>query len=157
MQEPYSPRLRVTPPITAGAYTSGNVVGGLQTLVPFGRSLTGVLKTLLVKDADAQKSAMTVLIFDDLPNGAGGVYADKFDIVWGTGDFTKCIGRVSIVASDYVTVAGKALADIDLTRVVGNGASPKVNKLYAICVLAGVPTFTTTSALEFQYGFLMDP
>lgn len=153
----YAPRIRVTPVLVPSvAYTSGDVVGGIMAIPrPFNDMKNGVLKSLTVKDADNQKAAMTVLLFDQLPTGT---YTDNGAFAWGTGDFAKCIGQVQVATADYVTVNGKAIADEDLARVIQDATASVVQgadtNLWAIAVTTGTPTYTTASSLELQFGVL---
>jgi hypothetical protein len=153
----YSPRIRSTPPVDTSAYSSGKVIGGLQKIkAPFNDSLTGVLKSLTVKDADDQKSALTILIFDSKPNGA---YADKSSFSWVAGDFDKLCGFLSVGSSDYVSVNSKAIAEYDVAMVVQDNSSPAPSQgsdsaLYYVIVSGGTPTYTAADSLKLQFGFL---
>lgn len=148
----YSPMHSVTPVINTSAYEAGDVVGSVLT-VPgvFGQALTAILKNVLVKDNANQKAALTILFFGSLPSGT---YTNNAAFSWGAGDFAKLVGKANILAADYETVGAKAVAEVEFSLNLENTES--TDKLYAVVLTTGTPTYASASDLEIQFGVLPD-
>lgn len=146
----------VTPTITAGAYVAGNCVGGILTLTNLlrvGGPGTGIWQSMLVIDKGNQKAPLDVLLFDSNPSG--GTYTDHVAISSLTTDLSKLIRRVSIAATDYVTVNGVAIADLSsIARIIKGAAA--ATTLYAVLNTSGTPTYASTSDLTVRFGALQD-
>jgi ethanolamine utilization microcompartment shell protein EutS len=141
----------VTPTVsTTPAYTSGDAVGGKQTLTSAMRVSGGksILQTLTVIDKADQKQPLTVLFFDSDPTAA--TITDNAGFVFST-DISKFVGKVNVLAADYETVNSIALATISNIGLLLK-ASGSAN-LFAAVVTTGTPQFSATSDLIFQYGF----
>jgi hypothetical protein len=144
--------ISVTPTIsTSPAYSSGDAVGGVQTLTSAVRVSSGVaiLESLTVIDKGNQKAALTLLFFN--ANPAAATVTDNSTFVFST-DISKLIGKVNVLASDYETVNSIGIASV---KAIGleTKASGSAN-LFVAVVTTGTPTYLTTSDLSFQYGFL---
>lgn len=146
---PFSNVISVTPVLTTDAYSSGDAVGALQTISGLNVATGTVpyLESLVVLDDADQKADLTILFFDSNPTTATVTDNDAFAF----GDnFTEVIGRVDVVADDYITfdsVATAALKDIDLALKPASGTT-----IYAVVVTTGTPTYAAGS-LTFRYGF----
>lgn len=145
--------LAVTQTTNASAYEAGDAVGGKVTITNAMRVSggTGVLQSIQVIDKGNQKAALEILIFDSDPSAA--TITDDTAFAYST-DITKQIARVSIAASDYVTIDSKATASIGgLSRIVQASGS---TNLYAAVVTTGTPTYTSTSDIIVTFGILQD-
>lgn len=136
----------VTPTITAGAYSAGDVVGGLMTLNVASAGGGGVIKRVIIADGDNEKAAGSIYVFTASPTS----FADNAAFAPVIGDFQKLIGVIPVAAGDYVTVNSEAYAlikDLSLEYVCPTG------NLFAYFVTAtGVtPTYGTTSDLQFRF------
>lgn len=141
----------VTPTISATpAYTSGDAVGGKQTLTSAVRVSGGkaLLQTLTVIDRANQKQPLTILFFNSDPSAA--TITDNAAFVFST-DISKLIGKVNVLAADYETVDSIAVATIANLGLLLK-ASGSAN-LFVAVVTTGTPDFASTSDLVFQYGF----
>jgi hypothetical protein len=140
--------------VTAAAYSANNCVGGLLTLTNAMRisSGSGLLQSVLIIDRANQKAALDILIFNASP---AGTFTDKAAFpTLSLADDLLVIRRISIGASDYVTIGGTAFATIPaLSKVVQ--ASGSAN-LYAAMVTTGTPTYAATTDLIVRFGFLRD-
>lgn len=134
-------RVVATPTLTAGAYSAGDVCGGLITL-PVQDNATGrggVVRSVALVDDANQGVACTVYFFERAPVGIidNAAYAPT------VADLAKMVGFVNITAADYVTLNSNKIAirnvDIpyDLAGTAGN--------LYAYIVTAGTPTYAADS------------
>jgi hypothetical protein len=152
-----------TPTIDTAAFSAGDNVGGrnlIDGLGPFG---TGVLKHVTITDFDNQKAALTIVFFDTLPAGTFTNNAAFPSLV--AADLARVIGKVEVAASDYTTINGRAVATV-ATSIVLWGAQPTPapdgasgsdkRSLYYAIQTSGTPTYTTTSSLGVQLGFLLD-
>lgn len=143
--------ISVTPTIDTNAYTSGDAVGGKQTITSAMRESGGkaVLESITVQDKGNQKAALTILFFDADPTAA--TITNNAAFVFST-DISKVVGRVNITAADYETIDSKAIACV---KAIGleMKASGSAN-LFAAVVTTGTPTYVSASDLTFKYGFL---
>lgn len=138
---------------TSPAYSVGDCVGGKLTLSSIVRSGSkGLLVSVLVSDTSNQKAGLELLIFNADPSGS--TLTDNTAAVIAAADVSKVIRRISIAASDYVTIDSKAFADI---VVSGRELKPASGTdLYAALVTTGTPTYAATTALGLRLGVLQD-
>jgi hypothetical protein len=140
--------------VDTAVYASGDVMGGKLTLTNAMRVSggSGILQSVFVQDAANQKPAFELLIFNSDPSA--GTYADNAAFTYHVNDRVKCIRRISIMAADYVTLGGVAIADLSPggRALVASGS----RHLYAICVLTSAPDFAATSDLVIRLGILQD-
>lgn len=133
------------------AYSSGDVVGGLVNLGALRAiSATAVLKSLVVLDSANQKAALTILLFSGLP---AGTFTDNGALVLSAADLALVVAKVNVLASDYETVASRAIAQLDLSLVL-KGLDGTRN-LYMVIVTTGTPTYTAL-CLKIRFGILND-
>lgn len=140
--------------VTAGAYHANDVIGGLLTLSNAVRVSggTALLQSLFVLDAANQKAAMEILVFNSNPSAS--TFTDNAAPVIHADDRAKIIRRISVLASDYVTIGGLAIADISPgSRVVKAAGS---RNLYMVITTPGTPTYVATSDLSVSVGMLED-
>lgn len=152
----FSKNIDVALTTTAGAYNSGDNVGGVLTLANAVRSSGGtcVLQSLHIRDNTNQKAALTILIFASDPT-AGATITDNAAFAYGASAFPKQIDKINVLTTDYETVDGKATATLSgLGRVyTANGSA----NLYAVIVTTGTPTYGAVStALAVNFGILQD-
>jgi hypothetical protein len=141
---------------TAGAYSSGDCVGGLLTLTGASRSSNGTttMVSAVIKDDANQKQPLTILVFDSDPS-SGSTIIDSTAFAYGATAFSKQVAKINVSASDYETIDGKASADLPaLGRLLtASGGS----NLYAVVITTGTPTYGASStALSMNIGFYQD-
>jgi hypothetical protein len=142
--------IAVTPTITAGAYSAGDVLGGRLT-IPNAVAAEGgkaVLYSLVVMDRDNEKAEFSVLFYRSQPAQNS---LDNAAFAWGTGDGDKYLGRIDVIASDYKTFASRAVAKPTFQPFV---VESDTTSLYAYVVLDGGPTYTATTDVTLTFGFL---
>lgn len=148
----------VTPPITAGVYTAGFVVGGIQTIagaiapaVPAAPVLGVTLEAITVVETGSQKAPLEFLFFN--ANPSGGAYNDHTAPTINSADVPARVANatpVGILTTDYKTFGGAVIATITpyVPLKPGSGTS-----LFVVAFTPGNPTFAGTSALTFIYWF----
>ena len=139
--------------VSLSAYTSGDVVGGVQTITDglYGAGGTGILQSVTIIDVDARSAAFTIDIFSQQPQGT---YTDNGAYTLVTADSAYLIARVSVVAGDYVTAGGKGVATVTSLNipVFATGTA----NLYALISTTSTPTWTATTNLSIVWGILQD-
>lgn len=148
----FSDIFEVTPTITAGAYTSGDVVGGVLTLndVDDMKSISGVISTFIICDVDKQAINFDMILFAQEPTN--GTYTDNAVIDVDVADIPFSLGVVSIDEHHDLGTTGIS-QDRNQNMVYRNRTD---NNLYVIPVVRGAPTYTTTTSLTFKFGYLED-
>lgn len=147
-------QLEVTPTVTAGAYSAGQQVGGLQTLDRpcIDQNRFAMLAALCIIDKANQKAAFTIFLFNDAPT----VGSDNAAVNISSADLvSKCQGFITIASGDWQTckaatnaVAFKSFSDVTFIRSLNVNA-----KIYAVPVTTGTPTYASTSDLTFKWIF----
>jgi len=138
---------------TTPAYTAGDAVGAKRTLANAVRVSggSGIIDSIVLLDRANQKSGMELLLFDADPTNA--TITDNAAFVYSTDDL-KVIARITINATDYVTLNSKAIACLR-----GLGIAFKTNattSLFAALVTTGTPTFAATTDVQLTVGILQD-
>jgi hypothetical protein len=142
----------VKPTITAGAYSAGDVVGGLLT---FDAGLTVstnlILHRLIIGDADNEKAAFDVWFFNAAPT----TIADNaaFSTISDAEIRDTCFAHMAVATSDYTTAGSNALGEVNVNKEIKTDAS---GKFYAYVVCSGTPTYGTTGDLRFTVAIWPD-
>jgi len=147
---PVTVRVQVTPTIsTTPAYTSGDVLGGLQTISNAARISggSGTVSSILVLDkTQAQRAAIDIMFFDRSVT----VASDNAAVAMSDADMAFCLGILSI--GPYNTAfPGTPLNSISTLLNVGLRFVLNGTDLYAVAVVRGTPTYTSTTDLIFTY------
>jgi hypothetical protein len=153
---PVQKRIQNTPTIsTSPAYTSGDVLGGLQTLTDAARESggSGIVQSITVLDkTQAQRAAMDILFFDQSVT----VASDNNAVAMSDGDMANCIGVVSIGPYNQAWPGTPLNSHSTLINVglpfICNGTA----NLYAVAVVRATPTYVSTTDLIFSYSILQD-
>lgn len=162
--------IEVTPTVSASsAYTAEDQVGGIQTI---SETITDHLKrtrvvspaadensvatllTVTVHDKAKQSAALEIFFFDELPTVAS---SDNAAISITDAEMAgKCVGVVSIGASDYKNVAASSIACVGLSQALAMRSKTDNGVLYAVAKTTGTPTYASTTDLVFRYVFGQD-
>lgn len=139
---------------TSPAYTAGDAVGAKRTLTSALRISNGtcILDSITILDRANQKAGLEILIFDANPTNA--TITDNAAFVYSTDDL-KVVARITVSASDYVTLNSKAVVCLRALGVAITGADGSTS-LYAAVVTTGTPTFAATTDVQVSFGFLQD-
>lgn len=136
--------VRVTPTVTAGAYSANDVVGGTLTF-PVG---SGILRAVTVVDQAKQSGALQLVLFDALPTDIAdnGPYdiadADLLKII-GAVHLTDTAGADKFDFSDNKIYMRQGLT-IPLKRADSSAA------IYGFLIALGTPTFAATTDVQVQ-------
>ena len=152
---PVQVRIAVTPTIsTSPAYTSGDCLGGLQTVSNAVRVSggTGTLLSVVILDkTQAQRAAMDLVFFDRSVTVAG----DNAAFNTSDADMANCLGVISI--GPYNTAwAGTPLNSVSTLYNIGLPIVLNGTDLFCQAVVRATPTYTSTTDLIFNYTILQD-
>jgi len=154
-----SASVTVAVPTQAGAYASGQVVGGLLALPKAGQHPgTGCIVTVTVSDEAKQDLALDVFFFNGKPAGA---FADAAAFNPSAADNRLVAGWVTIAATDYKDGSATSVACPASKPIVFQGApASDPNKdptttLYAVIVARGAPTYGANK-MALTVGILQD-
>lgn len=156
----------VTPVLTgSGAYSAGNAVGGLITMItsstnksPVGElDMSAILNDIVVIDKDNQKKALILYFFNDKPT----VPVDQSAYAPTAADLLKLIGVVNVAAADYVMINSLGYAAGNNQKGLGLVFKPKStqvpvdNAIYMTINTgaSGTPTYASTSSLQIRLKF----
>ena len=155
----------VTPDINTSAYTSGDCLGGLQTVANAARvsGAGGVVRAVTVLDkTQAQRSAFDILLFKASVTSAG----NNSPAAFSDADMANCVAVIPILTGDYNTAwPGTPLNSLaykpDLKTASYAGALQvpylcSATSLYVQCVVRGTPTYTSTTDLVLIFDCLLD-
>jgi hypothetical protein len=126
---------------TAGAYTAGDVIGGLLDLTELcGGGGGGVIRAVIVSDDADQAVALDLHLFSDKPTEIAN--GDPFSAL-PFADLAKRIGKVSIAALDYEEINSNSQA-IKSGLAISHGAGT----LYGMLVANGsTPTYGASAVV----------
>lgn len=145
-----------TPTVTASsAYSSGNQVGGIQTLISgsLGQGSAASVVSVSVIDFASQNAALTIFFFDDLPVVAS---TDKAALDITDAEMQdKCVGFILVPAANYQAVANSSIATVLFPNLYIRSQQSAGN-IYAVVKTTGTPTYTGTTDLTFKYSFIQD-
>ena len=147
----------LTPVVQNAAYSSGNAIGGLQTITPF-RTVnpTGILNNISVWSKGGSTTAITFYIFKANPSASTCI--DKTAFVLGTADISKLVVTIPPVLTPAIVGVGTtATAASQQSPIsVRNRDSPSTNQLYICPVYGGTVTPASVSDLVFSYAGVRD-
>lgn len=130
--------IRVSPTVTAGAYSANDVVGGLLT---FAGVKSGILRAVMIKDLAKQAGAYQLLLFESAPTAIAD--NDTFDVA--DADLSKVIAAVHIADS-----AGADKFDLTDNKIYYRGQldmpiKSTTNTIYGFLIALGTPTYAAVT------------
>lgn len=142
-----SPTLKIS-----GAYTSGNVMGGLVTF-PNLNLLNGsaTIRRVLIADDDNEKSALNLWLFRSSPT----VLADDVAFAPLIADLKTLVAVIPVLAANYTTINSNAYAVLDGLGTTFGLTLPS-NSLYMYVVANGTPTYTASTDLYIEMTLWVD-
>jgi hypothetical protein len=133
-------RYKVTPTVTAGAYTANDVVGGLLT---FGGLRNGTLQAITVCDNAAQDVDYLLVLFESAPTSI----ADNatFDIA--DADLDKIIYQDNMIGTGSSGVNRQAFTDNSYQYIYGLSVPlwSAGGTVYGFLITTDTPTYAATS------------
>ncbi|MDX2163040.1 MAG: hypothetical protein SF162_17115 [bacterium] len=133
----------LTPAITAGAYSAGDVVGGLLVFALHSAGGGGVVRRLVIIDGDNERAAGRLFLF----NGPPAAVVDNAPFAPTRADLNKLVGVIAVSAADYTTVNSRAFA---LIRDLSIEFTAPDGRLYGYFVCDATPVYTTTGDLTLR-------
>lgn len=147
-----------TPTVQNASYSSGNAIGGLQTIQFFRAQATptGILNNVSVASKGGSTTALTIYIFQGNPTGT--TCTDKSAFSLGAADVAKLISAIPIVLTPAVVGVGASVtfASQQLPVAVANLENPATLNLYVCAVYGGTVTPSTTTDLVFEFAGIRD-
>lgn len=134
-------KVTLYPTITAGAYSAGDVVGGLLSFAfASGRGASGIVRDVRIADDDDEKAACKLWLFERQPTA----FADNAAFAPTMADLKYCAGVIAIAAADYTTVNSNAWAGI---HEIGYDFTIEQGTLYGYLVCDATQSFTAATDL----------
>lgn len=146
---------------TAGAYSAGQVVGGLITIDNANglkgpiqeQQLSVKLQDLAFIDSASQSAQLDLFFFNKQPATS---MSDKATFAPSVADLQACVGTASVATSDYIAggasgtiAAGKNQSNLQkILKPAVSGATA----MYCVIVSRGTPTYGANAlAVRFQF------
>jgi hypothetical protein len=146
-----------TPTVQNAAYSSGNAIGGLQTITTAFRTAarnSGILNNVSVWSKGGATTPLTFYIFEANPSAS--TCTDKSAFVLGAADIAKLVPTTPPVLTPAVVGAGATAtsASQQSPLIVQNLES--TTNLYICIVVGGTVTPATTTDLVYSIGIAQD-
>lgn len=149
--------ITITPSITVdtAAYAAKDNIGGKLTLTNAVRINGGVsiLQSVMVIDRSNQNKALNIFLFDaDLAS----TITDNAEPNLSSADIGKIVRRITILASDYVTVdhAGTDFGIAEITALAKVVKSAATTSLWMIITTPDAPDYVLATDLIVRLSFL---
>jgi hypothetical protein len=144
----------VTPTVQAGAYAAGDAFGQKFVFNAAFRespSRGGVLETVTIIGLNTSTFQVDILFFDeDFQQATDNSPFSITDLDM----IQKCLGKVTVLASDWITTANHAVATVN---GIGMALQTKANgNLYCQMIARGAVTPGSTSDYTVKLGILKD-
>lgn len=145
--------LLVSPTVTAGAYATGQDVGGKQTLTGLtcSETNTGIIVSAEIIDLAKNGVAYDLVFFSTNPSST--TFTDNVALTVNDADMSKIVGIVSYATTDAVAFADNGIS------YKGSLAIPLMSSgqvLYMAVVIRGTATFAATTDVKVRLSFLCD-
>lgn len=152
---PFSRNYRVVPTVNTGGYSSGKIVGGVQTINPAtGVSFSALLESICLKNLANTTPAFTIYFFDTTPTGS---YTDGASLSWASAaqaaDFGKIIHTHTVATGDWIAAGSQATADYG---AIGKQLVLTGQALSFIIAATGSFTCGTTADLTLDFNLLQE-
>lgn len=140
---------KVTPTITAGAYTAEDAIGGLMTFTNAARDLngSGIIFTVTISDKAKQDAEIHLFIFDQTFTAT----TDNNAFAPSDADMLNCLGVIKIEAADYSDTSNNSVATKSVVFPYKCAGDQRSLFAQAKIVSAG-KSYTSTSDLQFTLG-----
>lgn len=145
-----------SPTVNTAVYADGQVLGtgNPYTLkMPEFAGASMILQSVLVRDRANQKIGIDFLFFTETPTGT---YTDRTAFVIADADRSRYIGKFSIIAADYTTLAtGFAEATKDqIAKAIAKASGETAGVLRMIAIIRGAADYVAATDLSARFTFL---
>lgn len=141
--------ITLNPTVTVGAYSVGDVVGGLLTFTPVKKLETAFIQNVLLIDKANQSSEFDLFLFDEAPT----TIADNAAFDLAAGDLEKLIADYMQFTS-YVSVNGSSNYVVAKPSAVPAIPVDTQNAFYGFLVARTAPTFANADDLIIRVSML---
>lgn len=142
-----------TPTLTLDAYHQYDVLGGLQTVSVQSAHGSGQIQVIQFQDADNEKAALDVYIFDSAPTT---IADDALISGLAIADLKKLVLHKSIAAADWKNPGAGTIAWVSAEVSPVRPYYTTDGNLYVYVVCTGTPTYTAATDLSFRLWLLLD-
>ena len=149
--------LTFTPVLDTAIYAAGDVMFIAQELTGVMNDTGGSAKLIsaVVSDKDNEKATFDLYFFDSLPANSLGALNAAYAL--NDADFAKMMGRIAVLAADYVSSSSNSAEATYKNIQLMLKAASRSKSLWLVGVVRTVtPTFTTAGDLKIQLGFEVD-
>lgn len=147
-----------TPTVQNASYSSGNAIGGLQTIAFFRTTAqpSGILNNVLISSQGGSTTAITLYIFNANPSAS--TCTDKSAFALNSADVSKLIATTPPILTPAVVGVGTTvtMASQQLPISVKNTDGTATVNLYVCAVVGGTVTPASTSDLVFKFAGVQD-
>lgn len=148
--------VEATPTITAGAYSTGDLVGAKITLTGAVVSAltrpSGIVHSVVLTDLAAQSADYDVVFFDTDPSNT--TFTDNAAFAPADADLINVIGVAQLTTHSAFSDNGVSFAFG--TNIPFKITDTSTNALYAALVVRAAPTYASTSDLTLKVTVLQD-
>lgn len=145
--KPMTRPVTVQPTISASSYSSGQTIGGANSVaLPSANGEGAVLDSLVLTDVDSQNIAIDVFFFNVKPT-----VTDKQTFAPTAAQVKGCLGKVSLLNTGYVAVgaSGSLVQSLSIELALPG-------TFWVVLVSRGSATYTSVSSLTLQVGLKAD-
>jgi hypothetical protein len=146
----------VAPTVTAGAYSAGFCVGGLETFTGAARTGgpgSGMAQSAAIIDVSGQDSAIDLVLFNANPTNS--TFVDHAACTVNNADLGKIIGIAQATDCTLVGATAPGVCQSQQQSVpfaLGGGNT----SLYAVAIARGTPTYLATTSVTVRLTLLED-
>ena len=135
----------ITPTVsTSPAYTSGDAVGGKNTItLNVASGFKGVLREIEIVDQAKQSAAIDLMFFKADP--AATTFTDNAALDVADADLLNHCGTISVAAANYAALYDNSVATLSnqSLRLEANSTS-----IYMVLITRGTPTYAATTDIQ---------
>lgn len=144
-----------TPTVQNAAYSSGNAIGGLQTIAAFRTpGGSGIVNNVSVWSKGGSTTAMTIYMFNSNPSAS--TCTDKAAFVLNAADISKLVAVAPPVLTPAIVGAGTTATTASQQTPVNMVNGDATQNLYVCAVVGGSVTPASTSDLVFKFAGVQD-
>jgi len=145
-----------TPTVQNAAYSSGNAIGGLQT-ISFFRSASqpsGILNNIAVWSKGGSTTAITLYIFTANPSAS--TCTDRVAFSLNSADVAKLAATIAPVLTPAVVGSGTAVTSASQQSPIAIKNTEGALNIYVCAVVGGSVTPASTTDLVFKFAGIQD-
>lgn len=149
--------ISIDPGNSTAAYAAGDQVGSSAVRLPAvarGNGQTVVLQSVSIMDESGQNAETDIFLFTKDPTVTSGDNSAATVAASAVLDYGRCVWKVG--SGDYLSLASNSIAKSNSNTGEVIQTDTASMDLWALVVTRGTPTYTSTSSLRINFGFLQD-